>query len=128
MKRRDFLKLTAIVPFSGLLLGKPQPLPTEQDEIMAKIWEHADYATGSAPFVQHEGIWFFSDMEMVKWCPKDNLRFDAWDSCPLGREKRDYFDFWKKTEGKLYWFGKYSYWEVRTHPVIGAEFIFIGDI
>ena len=128
MLRREFLKLAAIVPFSGIVMGKRCPKPSEKDETMAKLWEVSDYATGEGPFVLHEGVWFFSDMEMVKWCPKYNLCWNGWDSCPIGRENYDYFDFWKKTEGKLYWFGKYTCWEVRTHPVMGAEFIFIGNI
>ena len=128
MLRREFLKLAAIVPFSGLLLGKSQPLPTEKDKAAVELWKIADYATTEGPFIQHEGFWFFSDMEMVKWCPVDNLRFNGWDGCPIGKDHYDYFDFWKKTEGKLYWFGKHTCYEVRRHREIDVEFVFVGYI
>ena len=132
MNRRDFLKLTAIVPFSGLLLSKPQPMPTELDKTIGELWEHADLATKEGPFVLHNGIWFFSDMEMVNWCAKDNLHWDGWDGSQIGTTYGcDYFDFWKKEEGKLYWYGKDTYWEIMTQPgndLQHISFRFLGYI
>lgn len=129
MKRREFLKLAAIIPFSSIVMGKNNPKPSGKDVAMGNLWEAADYATSGGPFVLHEGIWFFADNQTVRWCPKDELDKRSntfkhpWDSCPIGAEPIDRFDFWKKTEGKLYWFGKHICYEVLTQPI---KFQFIG--
>ena len=66
--------------------------------------------SASAPFVQHNGIWFFADQDIIKYCPKDKLHWDNWESIrilfPL--ERYDYFDFWLLEEGKLFWCGEHD--------------------
>ena len=69
-----------------------------------------DEMSASAPFVQHNGIWFFADQDIIKYCPKDKLHWDNWESrrilFPL--ERYDYFDFWLLEEGKLFWCGEHD--------------------
>lgn len=115
MKRRDLLKSVLFAPFAGLLKGKSNQLPSVQDVAHAKLWECADYATMTSPFVQHNGIWFFADQNIIKYCSKNKLRWDNWESIQI--EEYDSFDFWQLDKGKLYWCGEYKRWELLTQPV-----------
>ena len=124
MNRRNFFKVvTGFV--AGIFVSstaKPKticrlksgpPGPTTSDIIYAKLWQCADYATMSAPFVQHKGVWFFADQNVIKYCPKNKLRWDNWKSIYI---VDDCFDFWLLDEGKLYWVGEHEKWEILTNP------------
>ena len=123
MNRRSFLKICGLLPFgAGLAVvgdsgaSEGQRRPSKRDVVFAPLWEMADHATMSAPFVQHEDIWFFADQDVIKYCPKSDLRWDNWNTIVL--EGNDYFDFWLLDEGNLYWCGKHNKWEiVETKPV-----------
>ena len=122
MKRRSFIKgmigSALFATFSGLVRGESHPKPSiENGTIYAE--------TG---IIQHEGTLYIADRDTVRWCPVNKLYYDSWRKASTGFGKEDYdtFDHWKEFEGRLFWCGKATMWEVLRHPVMGGEFRFSG--
>ena len=135
MKRRSFIQgLIAALFAPKVLVGKSQDksptpgiiLPEKSPPANEHNSTTAGYnsATEMSELVCHKGIVFFADEEIIRWCPVDKLRWGSWGRASIGKEDYDRFCFWQKHEGKLYWCGKYTRWEVRTHPLMGVEFQF----
>lgn len=113
MNRRSFLTALALSPLAPALLCEKFG-PSKQDESFAKLTEISDYGTCSGPFIQFKGIWYFSDQNIIKWCPKSELRSDNWRTVSLGSYED--FDFWQHDKDKLYWCGRHERWGVDSEP------------
>jgi hypothetical protein len=120
MKRRSFLQILGLVPFvGGILAAKEKFGPSKQDVALSKLAEIGDYGTTSSPFIWHRAMWFFSDRNIIKFQPDDDLSIDE-DSSPDEKGKWETiqlmqfeeFDFWLHEKGRLFWCGRREKWEV----------------
>jgi hypothetical protein len=92
MKRREFLKITALIPFVSIPAAQANP----------------------KAYIRHNRVTFYAEKDILSWGYGRRWKWEEY-RLPCMAE---YFDGWLKYEDKLYWVGRHgTIYEIRTGPV-----------